>query len=124
MRAGSTERGADAVAEKMMRRDTCPKSVSDYAIPFALWDLRLFLDTHPDCAEALAMFEQLCAQNGDVCACRVPMTENGHFAWIDGPWPWEYDANAVSGKICGGSACSGGNAGCGCGCSDVHERRG
>lgn len=88
------------MAEKMMRRDTCPKSVSDYAIPFALWDLRLYLDTHPDCKEALEMFDTLCAQNGSICACRVPVNNGGHFAWIDGPWPWEFEANAVNGAVC------------------------
>ena len=71
-------------------------TVSDYAIPFAAWEVRLFLDTHPNDPEALSAYRQLCAQN--LCennyAC-LPDTEYSFDAWhwIDDPWPWEPEAN-------------------------------
>jgi len=65
--------------------------------PFAAWDLRLYLDTHPDDAQALACFAQMYADaNGDgypfrgIRPCDVD-GEKWHYP--DGPWPWEPDAN-------------------------------
>ncbi len=67
-------------------------------VSFAMDELRLYLDIHPDCCEALKLFrtyqEQRQAllkaytdQYGSIDAYDVN-TENG-WSWIDGPMPWE-----------------------------------
>ena len=90
----------------MTETGRCGKRVTDYAYPFAQWDLRLYLDTHPDDKEALAFFYALCEEYPTgVCrgmhdGSRENMCEYWH--WIDGPWPWEYEANTIEGNICGG----------------------
>lgn len=49
------------------------KDMNDYALPFAAWELRLYLDTHPDDERALAAYKQLCAaQGGCTYACHTP----------------------------------------------------
>ncbi|MBQ7983367.1 MAG: spore coat protein CotJB [Clostridia bacterium] len=71
-----------------------------WALPFAAWDLRLYLDTHPDDRCALAAFRTLCEQAGEhsyachgtgVCGCT-----DDHWHWLEGPWPWEPDANCCT----------------------------
>lgn len=68
-----------------------------YGIPFAAWDLRLYLDTHPTDAQAMAQFAQLCGSLEDGCyACRgiKPCDfADGIWHYLDGPWPWEPEAN-------------------------------
>ena len=61
-----------------------------YALPFAAWELRLYLHTHPEDGAALAAYTQLCAQAGPSYA-DAP-AGNG-WQWIQAPWPWEYAAN-------------------------------
>ena len=107
------------------------RSWSDYAYPFAAWDVRLYLDTHPDDAGALETYRSLCrqAQNaGMPCggsACHIPDDNAANWTWISDPWPWEPDANTVSGSRCGctdtpvpasadiGSRADGHSCGCG-----------
>ena len=65
---------------------------------FTLKELNLYLDTHPHCQRALAMF----AKYRDLkSACEAEYTEKfgpitaeqsnteHHWTWIDDPWPWE-----------------------------------
>lgn len=131
-------------------------NIQEYSLPFAAWELRLYLDTHPDDSEAFAKYKAICAAAGDKCnyACHTTDTvsnrrsresgcgcsgnslgrinscnnsasncggrrndggnhngcgcENsgysngnaGHnvWSWIEGPWPWEPDANNVGGN--------------------------
>lgn len=69
---------------------------------FALYELNLYLDTHPDCLEALKYFRQYkelrnCAYDeytslyGSVTA--IQNTDDLHWEWIDEPWPWERSVN-------------------------------
>ena len=58
---------------------------------FAAWEVRLYLDTHPEDASALALYRRLCAQECGGYAC-VPH-ERDRWSWIDDPWPWELEAN-------------------------------
>ena len=110
------------------------QNMSSYALPFAAWELRLYLDTHPDDERALAAYKQLCAaQGGCTYACNTPdghaggnhagghngatgtcracngstltvatsqpqPCKGGRWRWIDGPWPWELEANMTGGK--------------------------
>ena len=74
------------------------RSMHEYALPFAAWELRLYLDTHPCDERALAAYRQLCVSAGGKCnyACAVPC-EGNRWGWIDSPWPWEYEANETEG---------------------------
>lgn len=88
------------MADQVITRKRC---TADYAYPFAQWDLRLYLDTHPDDREAFAYFRTLCEKMPDTYACHGTMAPDGtcdHWHWIEGPWPWEFEANAIDGKIC------------------------
>ena len=70
--------------------------LSPYAAPFAAWEMRLHLDTHPKDRNALAMYHKFCEQSPKgyaTLACALygvrqdacPLEWN----WIDSPWPWE-----------------------------------
>ncbi len=85
------------------------KVENKWALPFAAWELRLYLDTHPYDQRALATYRQICAATGPNYACATPqgMTsgttpscrgtdgEAESWAWIEGPWPWQVEANIV-----------------------------
>ncbi len=68
------------------------------AAEFAYWDTHLYLDTHPDDAQALAAareykskaemlrceYEQKCQQlKAD------PAAMSCRWTWVDDPWPWD-----------------------------------
>lgn len=64
-------------------------------------DLRLFLNTHPQCAQALSCLQRFIAME---CAARqeyervygpltlAAMQCRAQYDWICGPWPWEVEA--------------------------------
>lgn len=67
-------------------------------LDFALKELNLYLDTHPDCKRALALFDKYRSVKADAEAEFVsrfgPLTPQqnpdlNHWSWIDNPWPWE-----------------------------------
>ena len=68
-------------------------------VSFAVDDAKLFLDTHPGCAEALEYFEELKSQRvqalKDYAKYYGPLTIDSactpaeRWAWIDTPWPWQ-----------------------------------
>lgn len=69
---------------------------------FALHDLALYLDTHRDDAEALEVYRnyQQIYHNGMMAYNRdqAPLTHDAptdaeRYAWLDDPWPWEYEKN-------------------------------
>ncbi len=71
-------------------------------LAFAVQELALYLDTHPEDLEALELYRQYqelyrkCAQNYQ--ADRRPLNHtapgrDGEYAWLDDPWPWEFAAN-------------------------------
>ena len=92
----------------MSDREKCLKNVQRYS--FAVTEAALFLDTHPDCSEALAYYNKY----KKLPFCTNQRTHNIHFAqyrgkygplsissdanekawqWANGPWPWELAAN-------------------------------
>lgn len=88
-----------------MRRNDSDKEQLMRAIQmycFYLVDLKLYLDTHPDCMEALEFFKEY-SELLDEAKQRyaeeyggiTPYVADGdtHFTWTDGPWPWERSAN-------------------------------
>ena len=68
------------------------------ACKFAQYELTLFLDTHPDCVEAmqaLNMHRANAIKLKDEYECKYgplsnPKANGKHWCWIDDPWPWEY----------------------------------
>lgn len=69
---------------------------------FYLYELNLYLDTHPNDTDALALFKKTnekreaaykayVSKYGPITADQF--TEGNHFNWVDGPWPWERSAN-------------------------------
>lgn len=65
---------------------------------FALKELNLYLDTHPDCRRALALFDKY--RNIKSAATEAYVSKYGpvipeqnrntdHWTWTDEPWPWE-----------------------------------
>lgn len=65
---------------------------------FALTELNLYLDTHPNCRRALALFDKYrsiktAAENeyvnkfGPIKAQQNQNMES--WSWIEDPWPWE-----------------------------------
>ena len=65
---------------------------------FALFDVRLYLNTHPHCENALACYRQKLAAYEEAreayLAAVGPITaqdaaEETGWAWIDEPWPWQ-----------------------------------
>ena len=68
---------------------------------FAALDLQLYIDTHPDDAEAIAAYNE-CVRAYE--AARVGFEKSHgplysfvspgpdtHFDWVNSPWPWEND---------------------------------
>lgn len=80
----------------MTERDILLKKLSSVA--FALFEIRLFLDTHPDSTEAMAKFDELDntykklrekfeAEYGPL----MSKDATSPVQWIKGPWPWEVE---------------------------------
>ena len=71
-------------------------------VSFAMDDLRLYLDTHPDSAEALALFSEYMEKRAELVG---KYTENygpldsylintsGGWGWNAAPMPWAKEAN-------------------------------
>ncbi|MBW7477078.1 spore coat protein CotJB [Paenibacillus oenotherae] len=68
-------------------------------LDFALVELTLYLDTHPNDLQAIQQFNQL-AQQRQQCAHQFemqygPLLQFGHsyskypWQWIETPWPWQ-----------------------------------
>ncbi len=69
---------------------SCNCSTEDQQTAFAAWDLRLYLDTHPEDTKALALFQQLCQEAGqDSYATAFLPGRSADWNWTDDPWPWE-----------------------------------
>ncbi len=69
---------------------------------FTLYELQLYLDTHPHSPEALRMWKncQMLRQKAASNYIRQfgpiqPIQTDGKapWGWIEGPWPWEKGAN-------------------------------
>lgn len=89
----------------MDNMDRMDRRLAEYALPFVAWELRLFLDTHPDDSRALAEYRSLCAKAGCSSYACLPDCACGkdRWNWIDDPWPWEASANLPAGGGCRGT---------------------
>lgn len=68
------------------------------ACQFAQYELWLFLDTHPKCAEAmqaLNMHRANAMKLKEEYECKFgpisnPKANGKYWCWINDPWPWDY----------------------------------
>ena len=81
----------------MSKREKLIRSIS--AAQFALWELHLYLNTHPADMEALALHEQyeiklkkLMREFEDKYGPLTPMTGEG-VEWLKNPWPWDVEGD-------------------------------
>ena len=84
----------------MNEREKLLKKVQMYS--FAVTDAALFLDTHPECSEALSFYnkyKKLCKEAKEQYEKAYGPLDvdsdqnNTRWAWVDGPFPWELSAN-------------------------------
>lgn len=76
--------------------DQCTRvcCTQEQVMAFTLWELRLYLNTHPHDTNALNLFNRLCrdmGKNNYACAFLPDCTRR--WQWIQDPWPWEHAAN-------------------------------
>lgn len=78
----------------MTERDILLKKLSSVA--FAMFEIRLFLDTHPDSTDAMAKFDDLNDKYvkqkekfEDEYGPLLSKDADSPVQWIKGPWPWE-----------------------------------
>lgn len=69
------------------------------AVQFAMWDLHLYLDTHPDDLSAIALYNKYCEKNERLTReyeeqCQ-PLYAQGNpgVTWLKNPWPWDLGGN-------------------------------
>lgn len=75
------------------------------ALCFAVQELALYLDTHPNDKEAFALFKQLTAAKKSADKAyessrgkplmRSSAASGDRYTWLQDPWPWNYDENEV-----------------------------
>lgn len=70
-------------------------------VSFAMDDLRLFLDTHPDNAEALALYSQYGEQRHSLIAqyTKTYGPINSYYVVNDGSWSWVDEPMPCNGGI-------------------------
>lgn len=69
------------------------------AVQFAMWELHLYLDTHPDDLSALSLYkkyeemnEQLTEEYEELCGPLYSDCDPG-VSWLKNPWPWDLGGN-------------------------------
>lgn len=76
-------------------REKCLKQLS--AAQFMVWELHLYLDTHPDDCEAKARHEKYAAAAKELKAAFEekfgPLTTRTGTGedWLKNPWPWDLE---------------------------------
>lgn len=67
-------------------------------VSFAVTDILLYLDTHPDDKDAIAYFDYYNEERNKALALYASeysplvlanVQENSHWYWVTDPWPWE-----------------------------------
>lgn len=82
-----------------MDRNALLKKIREYC--FALKELELFLDTHPNCEKALKLFNSYKKKkaaavdeyNKKFGVLQSIQSSDTKWNWIEGPWPWEKGGN-------------------------------
>ena len=67
------------------------------AAQFAMWETRVYMDTHADNAEARKLYEKYHRQFEELKAeyqakfGPITLGENNSDEWLKDPWPWDAD---------------------------------
>lgn len=62
---------------------------------FGAWDIKLYLDTHPDDEEMAKLFEQYACKSCELMKqyedCFGPLSQYCAYGeqWLKSPWPWD-----------------------------------
>ena len=81
-----------------------PPLVELQALEFVVLELGIYLDTHPDDAEAFALFKQYAAMEKAARAAyesrfgplmKSSAASGDRYRWLQDPWPWNYQQNEV-----------------------------
>jgi spore coat protein JB len=69
------------------------------SVDFVIWELHIFLDTHPNNTDALALHEKY-SKKRDVLVAEYEqkygpltmssVTSDTKWQWVSDPWPWDY----------------------------------
>ena len=73
-------------------------------LDFAIYEMVLYLDTHPNSGKALRQLMQYRAERkkaveeyermfGKFVATHDDAAGDNHWDWVDDPWPWENEGN-------------------------------
>ena len=80
--------------EKQMARSEMMSCIREYN--FAITDIGLYLDTHPDDEKALCLHREYCKKAKDLTdkyqRIYGPLSINcpcNKWRWLEEPWPWE-----------------------------------
>lgn len=85
----------------MNDREMMLKKINE--ISFTMYELHLYLDTHPTDTTAMALLNRYKAQRAELVAAyeskygpldTYNVTANNRWQWIANPWPWDYDSEA------------------------------
>ena len=101
---GTMYPGLDLPFKGMVNQKEKPKTPKTklQTVGFAIQELALYLDTHPEDTEALQLYRayqklyhELAMEYGNTCG---PIThhmpvDSKCYNWLDDPWPWEFAAN-------------------------------
>ena len=79
------------------------------AFRFSMWELHMFLDTHPNNCDAAKKLEEYRLKTDELTkkyeAEFGPLNETSsqtsRWAWISGPWPWENGTEMDGDLSCG-----------------------
>ena len=86
--------------EQTMNRRQLMNHINE--VSFAVDEVKLYLDTHPEDKKAFEMFKQLVEkfnklkleyENEFGPVEPYSAARFGTFNWLEGPWPWEKEAN-------------------------------
>lgn len=67
---------------------------------FSMWELHIYLNTHPNCQSALSMYEDYQRKYNEAVAeyekkygpLNTASVNHGNmWQWIENPWPWDYE---------------------------------
>ena len=84
--------------EKKWGRDCKTPLTELQALGFVILELGLYLDTHPDDAEAFSLFQKYVALGGAPVtliwkamahSSKKEAAKDERYTWLDGRWPWE-----------------------------------
>ena len=84
----------------MNERKRLLRKVAMYA--FSMWELHIYLDTHPNDRKAKAMHDEYMKKYNRAVEeyerlygpLKITNVDNNTMAqWIDDPWPWDLEAN-------------------------------